>query len=128
MSYVNPTGSANYDSVEFQLVPNGEIVTSAMGQEVFICRPNGVNKILATLHGHFFSFPSGAHAPGSEFSYMGITFISKELSTSGQYLIKGSDGKKFDGRGYTVTAISTTPIAAGTISTLIAERMSEGEI
>lgn len=107
---VTKKGTANYETAELELIPNGELVTTANGQTVFIRRAGGVKHARLTLSGHFLSYPAGVYTIGETFEYLGVTFVVEGFQTSGHPLIEGSNtppgDKDFDGRAYTITARS----------------------
>lgn len=115
---VTSSGVKNYELADVEVLPNGEIVMDARGRPVFICRPGGSRIVRVNLRGHFLSYPEGARQVGTEFTYMGISFLVERFSTSGQHVIKGIDGAEFDGRSYAIEAISTQPVESTTIHQL----------
>lgn len=116
-------GSANYELSEVQLLPNGELITTASGDTVFIQRPGGDKIARITLSGHFLSFPEGVYSVGQIFQYVDIDFVVESLQLSGHPYIEGvvtvGNDKNFDGRSYVIQARSVSPIATSKVSQLM---------
>jgi hypothetical protein len=98
---------ANYETINIQEEPHGEIVTTASGEAVLIVRPGGTVRYQGSFLAHFGSHPGGYHAVGDVFTVDGIEFVAQSVSYVGKGVIKGIDGKFFDARTYEIHAVST---------------------
>ncbi|MFA7621790.1 MAG: hypothetical protein WCY56_08105 [Aminobacteriaceae bacterium] len=115
---VSSTGVSNYEVVRVELLPNGEFVTAANGDTVFIRRPGGVKQARITLTAHFFTYSAGVSVVGDTFTYLGVVWVVESFDTEGHPSIKGIDGEVFDGRSYTITARSVSALSATVIERL----------
>ncbi len=100
--------SANYEIVDIEELPHGEIMTTLGGEAVHVQRPGGRARFRITLRGHYMSFSSGVYKVGDTVTVHGIEFVVNLIKRGGMSKIKGIDGEFFDGRLYELQAISTT--------------------
>ena len=115
------SGHANYEDVSIGIEHNGEFVRAASGRMVMICRSGGAWIVKATFSGHYASYPEGAHAVGTVFTYLGVEFVVESLSIQGHHAIQGTGNggtEIFDPRKYEVGAVSTIPLSSATIHLL----------
>ncbi len=98
----------NYEVTDVEEVPNGEFVTTAAGETVFVKRPGGAKRYRVRLSGHFISFPEGVASVGETITLGGIAFVVEGIQYSGLCRIKAVDGTYFDGRSYEIRAISVS--------------------
>ncbi len=98
---------ANFERVDIEAIPHGEIVTTIEGKSVFIKRPGGRVRYRAVFMAHFAAHPGGFCSVGQVFLHDGIEWVVESVRFSGLSRIKGADGQFFDGRSYEITAMAT---------------------
>lgn len=97
----------NYEVANIEEMPNGNIVTLANGNAVFVKKTGGRWLFKATFEGDFLAQSGLFYKVGDTFTHNGINFTVDGVSISGLHRILARDGTYFDGRHFTLSAMSS---------------------
>ena len=98
---------ANYEVLDIEAVPHGEVVVTASGEAVLVRKAGGRVRYRLTASAHFLSHPGGMCLVGQTLSYRGVEFVVEQARFSGMARLRDVGGVFFDARTYEIQALST---------------------